>query len=116
MAGFLADFFAVERRAWRGEEPLGKVFWGYGVLASTAIAALYVVAHYTDQIAMQQILLPCFAAYTVWILVSVWRCAAHAREAFWGLMARLLTVVWAANTVMVLGFLQLDLLARYWRG
>jgi len=27
--------------------------------------------------ALRQVLLPCFAAYTAWILVSVWRCASN---------------------------------------
>ena len=28
---FATDFFAAELRAWRGEQPLWKVFWVYGV-------------------------------------------------------------------------------------
>ena len=36
---FAADFFAAEIRAWRGEEPLWKVFWVYGVATSVTIVA-----------------------------------------------------------------------------
>ena len=37
----------------------------------------------------------------------------NTREKFWGLLARLLTVAWAGNVIMVLAFLQLDLVAKY---
>jgi len=43
VAKFAADFFAAEVRAWRGGEPLWKVFWVYGVATSVAIVVLYVV-------------------------------------------------------------------------
>ena len=60
---------------------------------------------------MEQTLLVALALYTAWILISVWRCAERARP-HWRLFARLSTVAWAGNALMVLGFLQLDLLAR----
>lgn len=110
---FAADFFATEIRSWRGEEPLWKVFWGYGIVASGILAAFYAIAIYADRVALQQVLLLGFAAYTVWILVSVWRCAKNTQERFWSLLARLLTVAWAGNVVMVLIFLQLDLITKY---
>lgn len=112
---FAADFFAAEIRAWRGEQPLWKVFWGYGVAISVVIAALFADAVYVDRIAMRQVLLLFFAAYTAWILVSVWRCANNTQEQFWGLLARFLTVAWVGNTILVLTFLQLDLLMKYFR-
>ncbi len=110
--GFLAAFFAPEIRAWYGAEPLWKVFWVYGVLVSSALIAAGAFAVYRNQIAQQQIMLVCFAAYTVWILVSVWRCA-EAAHPFWGPVARWLTVTWAGNTILTILFLQLDLAARY---
>jgi hypothetical protein len=113
MAKFAADFFAAEIRAWRGEEPLWKVFWVYGVATSVTIVALYVVAFYDGRIALRQVLLPCFAAYTAWILISVWRCANNTNEKLWGTLARFLTVAWAGNTILVLIFLQLNLLRIY---
>jgi hypothetical protein len=111
-ANFLAIFFEPEVRAWRGVAPLGKVFWGYGVLVSSILIFLYVRALYEDRVAIQQVLLLCSAGYAVWVLVAVWRCADNAQP-FWGLLARWLTVAWAANTAMVLVFLQLDLVSRY---
>jgi len=114
LAALLAAFFAPEIRAWRGEEPLWKIFWVYGVAASGVLIVLYVLGFYLDRIALRQMLVPCFAAYTAWILVSVWRCANNTREKFWGMLARLLTVAWACNAIMVLVFVQLNLITRYY--
>ena len=113
VAEFAGEFFAAEIRAWHGEEPLWKVFWVYGVATSSTIVAVYIVAFYDGHMALRQVLLPCFAAYTAWILVSVWRCASNTREKRWGTLARFLTVAWAANTILVLTFLQLNLLIMY---
>jgi hypothetical protein len=113
ISNFVGKFFATEVRSWHGEEPLWKVFWIYGVVRSGIIAAFYAVAIYAGYVLLQQILLLCFAAYTIWILVSVWRCANNIKERSWGLLARLLTVAWAGNTTMVLIFLQFDLLTKY---
>ena len=110
---FVADFFAAEIRAWHGEEPLWKVFWVYGVATSVTIVALYVVAFYDGRMALRQAPLSCFAAYTAWILVSVWRCASNTNEKLWSRLARFLTVAWAGNTILVLIFLQLNLLIKY---
>ena len=110
---FAADFFAAEIRAWRGEEPLWKVFWVYGVATSVTIVTVYVVAFYDGRMALRQVLLPCFAAYTAWILVSVWRCASNTNEKLWSTLARFLTVAWAGNTILILIFLQLNLLIKY---
>jgi hypothetical protein len=110
---FAAEFFAAEIRAWRGEEQLWKVFWIYGVATSVTIVALYIVAFYDGRVALRQVLLPCFAAYTAWILVSVWRCASNTEEKLWATLARFLTVAWAANTILVLTFVQLNLLKIY---
>jgi hypothetical protein len=112
---WLRLFFAPERRAWRGEAPLPLVFWGYGVIASACLAGLYAAAVFGQRLVQQQVLLIVFAAYTAWILVAVWRCAARA-DPFWGVPARWLTVAWAGNTALVLLFLQLDLLIRLMKG
>lgn len=110
---FIVDFFAPEIRSWSGEQRLWVVFWGYGVAASVVIGALYGVAISADGLAFQQILLLLFAAYTAWILVSVWRCADNTRDKHWGLIARFLTAGWAANAFMLFAFLQLDLGTKY---
>lgn len=108
---WLSLFFAPELRAWRGQMTLWKVYWGYGVLTSVILALLLLEALQEQKLGMEQTLLVALALYTAWILISVWRCAERARQ-HWRLFARLSTVVWAGNALMVLGFLQLDLLAR----
>lgn len=109
-----ADFFSPEVRAWHGEQPLWKVFWVYGVVTSAALIAFYVLGFYLDHVAMRQALLLFFAAYTAWILVSVWRCANNAHERIWGFFARFLIVAWGCNTVLVLVFLQFNLIIKYY--
>ena len=106
------EFFAPELRVWQGIAPLPTAFWFYGVLASWIQIALYAIAVYHGQVFIQQMLLIIFAVYTIWILISIWRCS-QPPTTFWSLTARLLTVVWAANAAMVLLFLQLDLLISY---
>lgn len=91
---------------------MAKVFWGYGVFVSSVFIFLCVCAIYGDRIMLQEVMQLSFAAYTVWILIAIWRCAANAHP-FWGLLARWLTVAWAGNTALVFFFLQLDMLTRY---
>ena len=74
------------------------------------IGALYVLAGESGRSNLPQAVLIVLVAYTVWILVAVWRCAEQASPR-WRMVARSLTVAWAVNTVMVAGFLQLELLA-----
>lgn len=109
-AKFAAAFFAPELRAWRGEQLLWKVFWVYGVAASSALIALYGYAFYVDRVALRQALLLCFAAYTFWILVSVWRCANNTQEKIWSVLARFLTIAWAGNTILLVIFLEFNLI------
>lgn len=108
-------FFAPELRAWQGRMSLPTVFWGYGVAMSMALAILHATALDAGQLAFQQALILISAAYTVWILVAIWRCAPNASP-FWGTLARWLTVAWGLNTALVLFFLQLELMLRYARG
>ena len=107
---FLRAFFSTELRAWHGAEPLWKVFWGYGVFASAVLALLYLLAINEQRVGAQQALLIFMLAYTIWILVSIWRCAAGSD---WGGLARGLTIAWASNTILVVTFLQMDLIVAY---
>lgn len=111
---FVARFLAPEIRAWRGQEPLWKVFWLYGVATSSLMIAIYVFAFVVERVALRQILVICFAPYTAWTLVSVWRCANNAREQFWGMLARFLTVAWAFNTIIILVFVEINLITHYY--
>jgi hypothetical protein len=97
---------------WRGEGPLWKVYWLYGVLGSNVLALLLLLLVRADAVATLwfQIVWLLLAAYTVWIVVSVWRCAFNVENPMYGHMARALTVAWAINALMVLGFLELEFL------
>ena len=114
IAEVLAALFAPELRAWHGQQPLWKVFWLYGVAASGVLVALYALGFYLEQVALRQILVLCFALYTAWIVISVWRCADNAREKYWGMLARFLTVAWACNAVMVVVFVEFNLIVGYY--
>jgi len=106
----LSLFFAPELRAWRGQMSLSVVFWRYGVLTSLGLVALQAAALQLEQMVLRRILLVISVAYTMWVLVAIWRCAANA-DPLWANVARWLTVAWALNTAFVLFFLQIDLLA-----
>lgn len=92
------------------------MFWLYGVATSSVLIAIYAVAFFTNRVALRQILLLCFASYTAWVLVSVWRCADNTLEHFWGMLARFLTVAWACNAILIIVFLQINLITHYYLG
>ena len=108
----LARFLAPEIRAWRGQAPLSTVFWFYGVLVSAGLIALFAVSLYRGPLMLEQVLLVCCGLYTAWVLVSIWRCSLTG-DPFWGGVARVLTVFWAANAALGGLFLLLELLAHY---
>lgn len=110
--GLAAALFVPEIRAWQGRAPLGRVFWVYGVLTSAGLAAIYLLALAAGRRDAQQALILIFLAYTLWILVAVWRCAGAAPPGL-RVLTRSMTVAWVANTLLVAGFLQLDLIAGY---
>jgi len=47
-------------------------------------------------------------AYTAWILMSIWHCSWNVEDQTRGEIARFLTAAWAANSVLVMGFLLLQ--------
>ncbi|MGF1593073.1 MAG: hypothetical protein ACFCUW_07325 [Kiloniellaceae bacterium] len=100
-------------RYWRGEGALWRIFWVYGVLASTVLSGLYAWALFAADTTAQQILLPIILLYTAWIVVSVWRCAPNAGSETYALLARGLTIAWALNVLLVIAALQLGLIAIY---
>lgn len=98
---------------WRGRGPLWKVFWLWGVVGSWILAGLFwsAWAGLGMSWGLYVVTGVIMIAYTVWILVSVWRCAQNASAEHWGMAARFLTIAWALNILLVGGFLGLDLLA-----
>ena len=101
---------SVVRYYWRGEGPLWKVYWLYGVLGSTVLAGILLALMQRGALGSIwfQLVLLLLAAYTVWIVVAVWRCAFNVEKPLYGHMARALTVAWAINALMVLSFLELQ--------
>lgn len=84
------------------------------MLVSAGLSLLFGLAREAGRADFQQLLLLLFPAYTAAILVAVWRCGEHA-AAPWGALARVLTVAWALNTLLLLLFLQIELIHR-WTG
>src|SRR5262245_9469226 len=95
---------------WRGHGPLWKAYWLYGVLGSNVLALILLLLMQRSALgsALFQLLLLMLAGYTVWIVVAVWRCAFNVENPLYGHMARALTVAWALNALLVLGFLELQ--------
>lgn len=112
LIGAARALFATELRAWEGREPLWKVFWCYGAGAGSVLVALYILALMQENVLAQQSLLLFFAAYTTWTLIAVWRCADNS-SALWRALARSLALGWAGNAILMVGFLQLDILGRH---
>ncbi len=108
----LKRVFANELRAWHGRAPLATVFWINGVLSSCVLIVLYATTVILGQPVAEQALLIFCGLYTVWILVSIWRCSL-ASDTFWALLARYLTIAWAANAALVMLFRQLELVAQF---
>ena len=97
---------------WRGHGRLWKAYWLYGILGSNVLALILLLLMQRGAIGSVwfQFVLLLLAAYTVWIVVSVWRCAFNVEKPMYGHMARALTVAWAINALLVLGFLELQVL------
>lgn len=96
----------------QGETPLARVFWLYGVIPSNLLWAVTLVSLSAGAPAlMVSTLLLVLLVYTAWIVTAVWRNADNVADARYGVMARWLTVAWAINTVMMVGFLLVDQMA-----
>ena len=94
------------------KDHLRKAYWLYGVLGSNILALILLLLMQRSALGSVwfQLVLVLLAAYTVWIVVAVWRCAFNVENPLYGHMARALTVAWAINAFLVLGFLELQFL------
>lgn len=82
---------------------------GYGVFVSALLISGFIAALYNNTLWLQQTVLVVTLAYTLWVLVGIWR-SPPSETSVWWVVARALTVAWAVNTVLVTGFLQLNIL------
>lgn len=96
---------------WHGQGPLWKIYWLYGVFGSLILAGLLMLPiEQTGHIRLGHYLLAVgvLCLYSLWINVSVWRCANNVQRKEWGYAARALTVFWAINVILLLLFVGLD--------
>lgn len=108
----LARLFSAEIEMWHGKAPLGRVFWGHGVVLSNFLLGFYGATIYFPQPLAEQFLLIGLGLYTLWILVAIWRSAARDNTIL-SLLARMLTVAWAANITMILLFREMELMMLF---
>jgi hypothetical protein len=90
-----------------GRRRLATVFWRDGVLISHLLfAALLATYGYLPAPAFAAFVV-LFLCYTAWIMRSIWLNAGNVDRAEWGSMARVLTIGWTINAVVVCLFLTL---------
>ena len=92
---------------WNGEGRLAPLYWGWGVAASTVLAAVVAIPPLAGWVGAGWALfgVVVLMAYTAWICISVWRSADNIDSAaplgidraVWSGLARVLTVGWALN-------------------
>ncbi len=82
------------KRAWRGEEPLWKVFWVYGFLGGIVLGFVKAIIE-NSILGMPGIILYwiVYIAYLIWNTVSQWRCAFNAGWRGWGYIVRALIIL-----------------------
>ena len=86
------------RECWKGERPLGVVFWGYYIgFAFAYVLVLGLLVSFLPEplklIAIPGVLF--LLPYGIWILVSIWRCAKNSKPV-WRVCAR----VWVVMVVV----------------
>lgn len=91
------------------DKPLKTAFWLYGVILSQLLwgASLFVYMN-GAALATEVLMFAVLLAYTAWILMTIWHCSWNVENPAYGETARFLTVAWAVNSVLVMGFLLLQ--------
>lgn len=96
---------------WAERAPLWRVFWLYGVIPSNLLWAIALGMMSAELHAnLVRILLAFLLIFTAWIVRAVWLAAPNAVDKRYSAVARALTVAWGINTVLLVFFLQLQLL------
>lgn len=96
----------------QGRSHLWRVFWLQGVIPSNVLWAVALWAFATQRTPLALALFAVLLLFTGWVIPAVWRAAPTARQPNLGMAARGLTVAWGLNTVLVVFFLTLQLVAQ----
>ena len=92
----------------RGRTPLWVVFWIFGVAVSQVLFGIILHVQAQQHLRLLWLLLAVFVAYTLLIVRAVWINADNVRNPRWGEIARMLTVAWAINALLVSAFLAIN--------
>lgn len=90
-----------------GRRRLATVFWRDGVLASHALFLGLLLLYGRLAAPAFAVLVGLFLCYTAWIMRTIWLNAGNVDRPEWGWMARVLTIGWTINAVVVCLFLTL---------
>lgn len=91
---------------------LWRVFWLQGVIPSNILWAVAIWALSQGRTTLLLAMFALLLLYTGWIIPAVWRAAPTAHNPNLGVAARGLTVAWGLNTVLVVFFLTLQMVAQ----
>jgi hypothetical protein len=83
------------------------VFWRDGVLGSHLLFAALLLGYGRLPAWVFAACAGLFLGYTAWIMRSIWLNAGNVARPEWGSMARVLTIGWTINAVVVCFFLAL---------
>jgi hypothetical protein len=96
---------------WAERAPLWRVFWLYGVIPSNllwlAVLGMMSAGLHANLV---RSLLVFLLVFTAWIVRAVWLAAPNAADRRYSAISRALTVAWGINTVLLVFFLELQLL------
>ena len=96
------------REAWKGREPLWKVFWIYFTLVSPCliIFLFFVSLEFLDLVCPKPVFVPCFIfyfivatviiCYGIWVCVATWRCASNAKVPINSILAKFCVIIFAS--------------------
>ncbi len=91
------------------DKPLREIFWFYGVIPSNILWAVTLAVYFSGAALATVILMfAVLLGYTAWIIGEIWRCSDNVKNPTHGEIARVLTVAWAINTLLLTAFLLLQ--------
>jgi hypothetical protein len=91
----------------RGNEPLWKVFWLYGVLLSHLYFGVLLFVFDSASPLIMALLLAGFVVYTLGIMRAIWINAFNTSKEIHTFLARYLTVFWMINSLLVTFYLSM---------